>query len=362
MKRLVWMMLTVGSLTVACGDDDASMMDTEPDPMDSGSDTADATDAADTELEDTSVDTAPDAPDTGPPCDGPPGLYVDGSCTVLAEGVRFYDPRYWLWSDGTDKERYIKLPEGETINSDDPDGWVFPTGTTIWKTFSQGGVRLETRIMTKSRDGVGIASWDMQTFAWNEDQDDVVELTGGQDDVLGTDHDIPSQENCARCHFGGSPDNVLGFGAIQLNHVSDGITLRDLNMEELLSTPIDPMDAVVPGEDLDTRNALGYLHSNCGPCHGGITAPLGMKFWIQVGVPLAEQDAITTNVGVESGFVREGLENRITPGDPNSSTVLFRMNNRTEGEQMPPLATEQIDSEAVALIRRWIEALPVPDP
>ena len=76
-------------------------------------------------------------PDAGPPCNGPDGLYVEGSCSLLAEGVRFFAPRYALWTDGAAKERYIYLPPGTSIDTTDPDQWIFPEGTMIWKNFVQ---------------------------------------------------------------------------------------------------------------------------------------------------------------------------------------------------------------------------------
>src|SRR5690349_2931129 len=64
------------------------------------------------------------------------GLYEDGSSTALAEGVMPYEPRYVLWSDGADKQRWLYLPEGTTIDTSNIDGFVFPVGTKAWKEFS----------------------------------------------------------------------------------------------------------------------------------------------------------------------------------------------------------------------------------
>jgi hypothetical protein len=136
-----------------------------------------------------------------PPCDGPPGLYVEGSCTELAAGVRPFRPRFQLWSDAAEKERFVFIPENGVIDTSDPDRWVFPVGTIFWKTFSRGGVRLETRILTKVAAGEGMDSWTFQTYGWNQTQDDVT-LVGvdGLSNVLGTTHDIPSREDCLACH------------------------------------------------------------------------------------------------------------------------------------------------------------------
>ena len=41
------------------------------------------------------------------------GLYRDFAARTLAEGVIRYVPRYELWSDGSEKDRYLLLPPGE---------------------------------------------------------------------------------------------------------------------------------------------------------------------------------------------------------------------------------------------------------
>src|SRR5688572_15557345 len=53
---------------------------------------------------------------------------VDGQL-MLAEGVREFQPKYALWSDGALKNRYIYLPPGTQIDTSDEDHWVFPAGT-----------------------------------------------------------------------------------------------------------------------------------------------------------------------------------------------------------------------------------------
>ena len=42
-------------------------------------------------------------------------------------------------------------------------------------------------------------------------------------------------------------------------------------------------------------------------------------------------------------------------GRPNDSVVIDLVSRRGRSKQMPPLATEVVDSAAVALLRRWLE-------
>ena len=48
---------------------------------------------------------------------------------------------------------------------------------------------------------------------------------------------------------------------------------------------------------------------------------------------------------------------RIKPGNPQSSAVLYRMRQRGNPAQMPPIGTKLEDGEAAALILRWIQGL-----
>ncbi len=48
----------------------------------------------------------------------------------------------------------------------------------------------------------------------------------------------------------------------------------------------------------------------------------------------------------------------IAPGDPSRSVLLHRISRRGKG-QMPPLASSLVDDQALALIKKWVESLPV---
>ncbi len=304
--------------------------------------------------------------DAGPRCVGPPGLYIEGSCSVLAEGVMRYEPEYWLWSDGTDKDRFVWFPPGTRIDSRTMGEWSYPVGTRFWKTFSLDGRRLETRFIEKTREGSGISRWSFQTFAWSEDESVVTEVTDGVVDTAGSTHDIPSISACGVCHGGpGAGDVVLGFGAVQLNHDREGITLEDLDEMGWLSDPAPAGLAEVPGSP-ETQEALGYMHSNCGPCHGGERPQGGLNLQVEIGLASAlESAAYRTAVGVPSEWQTEEARVRVAPGQPEASTLFVRMNHRNvpggEVIQMPPIATEFLDDEGLEIVRTWIESIPPED-
>jgi len=312
-------------------------------------------------------------------CQGPPGLYMEGSCDVLAVGVRAYRPRYVLWSDGADKERFVYLPPGTRIDTTNPDDWAYPLGTRIYKTFSHDGVRLETRLLEKHSNDVGPNAWYMRTFAWNAAQDRVTEVTEAdesiRENVLGTDHDIPSGPQCRECHSG-TLDVVNSFTAIQLNHDDGSLTLQTLLDEGWLTAPIDPADAQVPGTPTEAQ-ALGYLHANCGNCHRTTPTPVnptacrtaacatGLHMWVNTDLAtVGETAAYQTAVAVPHSYFHADMpENslcRVHPGQPDLSVVHFRMAHpRGDSAQMPPLGTELNHAEGIATIRAWISGLSV---
>src|ERR1700722_12127427 len=78
------------------------------------------------------------------------GLYSDITTGTLARAVRAYAPAVPLWADGSTKERWIYLPPGQKIDTTDPSEWTFPVGTRVWKQFSRGGHRVETRFFEKT--------------------------------------------------------------------------------------------------------------------------------------------------------------------------------------------------------------------
>src|SRR5215468_6080210 len=91
------------------------------------------------------------------------GLYADRTLSRVAPDLLAYTPQYPLWSDGATKRRWIRLPSGSSIDARDPDSWVFPVGTRVWKEFSRRR-RRETRLMVRTQSG-----WIYATYRWTDD-------------------------------------------------------------------------------------------------------------------------------------------------------------------------------------------------
>jgi len=295
-------------------------------------------------------------------------LFADAaSVTVSAEAAPF-EPTYRLWSDGADKRRWFRLPPGTRIDTTDMDHWIFPVGTKLWKEFSLGGVRLETRLV--ERYGLGPDDYWMGAFVWNAEQTDAVLAPDGQDDIAGTAHDAPSQEKCGACHRG-DVGRVLGLSALQLSRVPDatkvGPTLADLAARDLLTSPppaTAPAPAYgIPGDPV-TVAALGYLHANCGHCHNenGTAWPDTQMVLRSVTTDqdVASDGVYRSIVGRKVQYWRGGpsaIMDRVSPGVPAASAIVARMMTRGSEDAMPPIATEEVDAVGLAAVSAWITAL-----
>jgi hypothetical protein len=279
------------------------------------------------------------------------GLFRDPQNDVLAADVVPFAPEFELWSDGADKRRWVYLPPSSVIDTADMDSWSFPEGTKFWKEFTAGGVRVETRLLAKL--GPSDGDWVALAYVWNEDQSDAIAAPYGFRDASGTTHDVPGAGECEACH-GGRASRVLGFSAIQLSQ-AEPLGLDDLGREGRLSHRAPPI--AVPGDDTE-RAALGYLHANCSHCHNSsrpsregarcFDPENDLDFGLRTDALGAVADTATYRTVVDTAIER---------GDPEGSTVVGLMSARAFWSQMPPLATERVDDEALALVRRWIEEM-----
>jgi hypothetical protein len=281
------------------------------------------------------------------------GLYDETG--ALADDVFAYRPAFELWADGADKQRFLRLPARQVIDTSDMDSWRFPAGTRVWKEFSQGGRALETRLIEKV--GPAASDWAAVSYVWGEDGEDAVASPTGYLDVLGSQHDAPGAGECIGCH-GGRASYLLGLSAIQLAAPAapGELDLAGLEARGLLSDP-PAADLSIPGTEIE-RAALGYLHANCGHCHnqtrpGRDISPCmdpdnSMDFFLSVD-DLGSVEATAT--------YRTVVGDQIEPGDPASSKLIERAGTRTLFYRMPPLGSETVDDAAIELLERWIEEM-----
>ena len=301
------------------------------------------------------------------------GLYADLATKQVAPDLLAFTPQYPLWSDGARKSRWISLPAGTSIDARDPDAWVFPVGTRLWKEFAYER-RVETRYIELTADG-----WVFATYRWLDDESEallapkfgqraVYEVAGG------VQYDLPARTDCRACHEG-NVSRVLGFSALQLSGARDpgaphAEPLRpgDVDLAMLvrqgwvkgLPAALVAFAPEIPARSATERAALGYLHGNCANCHNtrGPLADLDFSLEVRLdaGVAAARPAALATGLERTARFQPAGSAPmaRFAPGRPEASLVLQRMARRDPISQMPPLGTKVVDREALALVERWI--------
>ena len=287
------------------------------------------------------------------------GLYTDIASKALAPDLLDFQPTHFLWSDGSDKQRWIRLPAGSQIDTSDIDRWQLPVGTQVFKEFSLGGVRLETRLI--ERYGAGPDDYWMGAFVWSADGSDAIFAPDGAQNVLATAHDVPSTAQCLGCHRG-EPGRLLGFTAVQLSRERAGVTLDSLVAQGRLSVP-PPAGATytTPG-DPTTAAAIGYLHANCGHCHspqaiGFTSSNLELRLTTQART-LEETGVYRTAVDQPLALPHGDFVFRIRPGFPEDSAIWGLMMTRDgTQQQMPPIATEFADPTGLELVASWIRSL-----
>ncbi len=303
---------------------------------------------------------ASDASEEPPPVSGPEhladtGLYSDFATRTLAPGVIAYAPRYALWADGAGKKRWLWLPPGTTIDTTSMDDWIFPVGTKAWKEFSVGARVVETRLLMKVND----TQWWESAYAWTADGTDAVSVPGGVMNALGTTHEIPTQADCNECHVN-VRDVLVGVSAVALGASDGDGTLAALASAGRLTTqPAAHYD--VPGSGA-AKDALGYLHANCGHCHNAGSAiaqqtPMRLRVLTTDATPDGS-DAYRTSafLTMKHPVPPDDVVYALLPGAPDRSGIAVRMARR-DSFGMPPEGTAVVDDAGLASVRAWIGSM-----
>jgi glucose/arabinose dehydrogenase len=274
---------------------------------------------------------------------------------------------------------------------------------------------IETRLMLRQQN-----EWVGYSYRWNEQGTDaeLVDPAGADVDYAIEDQSLahgsrvqrwhyPSRAECMVCHSraanytlglqtsqinrayslaGNSDNQLLAFekmglfkvnpqqfayspppktrGSHEDNPTVDAIAIAAAKLPQR-STPSDSsvlpaLPAALPklsnpydeNQPLEAR-VQAYLHSNCASCHvpaGGGNAAMELSHptpWSKMGIIDAEPKH--HDLGISGARL-------IAPGDPDKSLLLARISRRGK-DQMPPVASNEVDSQAVALIRLWIESL-----
>jgi len=323
---------------------------------------------ADTPMSDAAADAAIDANPNMPATLMDTGLCLDAACTQISPDVKAYTPRWQLYSDGATKKRWIYLPPGTQIDTSDMDYWQFPVGTKIWKEFTRDNIRVETRLIMRISAGTTVNDWFYVPYVWNATQDATTAEPFGVVDANGTQHDVPSRQQCKTCHENLTPTRILGFSALQLDYDNPDpyqLDLQALIDGGLLTTPPATTTSPhypLPGNTTIEQPALGYLHANCGHCHNPtskVYTDIGVNMQLRLRVTslatLAGTTTYSTTVGIDgttSGV--GGVKKLVTAGDITQSQITLRFESTNAAERMPALGTEIMDPTGDTTLRDWI--------
>ena len=280
-----------------------------------------------------------------------------------AGGLIPYTVNAPFWSDGAVKERYLAVPDGTRISRTGSGDFQFPLRSVLLKTFRLGDRLVETRLLMRHPDGV----WAGYTYEWNDAQTAATRVKGGKTRSVGGQTWIyPSEGECMQCHTAVA-DYALGPGISQLNgdlvYSSTGRTanqLATLEHIDLFSSSLPGAPDTLPrltnpadGNAPLSARARSWLDTNCANCHqpGGPT-PSG----IDLRATTALSAMNTCNVPPQAGDLGLDDARLIAPGDPARSVVLARINRR-DAHGMPPVGSNRIDGDGVALLTAWINSL-----
>ena len=334
------------------------------------------------------------------------GLYESVKGHIVKPGVVPYSVNAPFWSDGLYKERFIALPPGETIGFTRTRGWNFPDKTVIIKSFAVEETDgdpasrkwVETRFLTKQS-----GEWYGYSYVWNEfgTEATLVDSKGMDREFIIKTPDgprkqvwhYPSRAECMVCHSRAA-NFVLGLSEHQMNkdHLyPSGRTDNQLRVLEHLGMLKVDWYTEVKGGIKDTTNkpqpdqrepkpgsllhqnpkdykhlvnpydksqdvtlrARSWLQTNCSMCHveaGGGNAKIELEFATSLDkMRLIDEKPIHSTFDLPDAKL-------IAPVAPERSVLLHRIGLRGNG-QMPPLSTNRVDEQGLALIREWVREM-----
>ncbi len=297
-----------------------------------------------------------------------------------AERVIPYSLNTPLFSDYTEKLRFIYFPEGTQAQYDAEQVLEFPIGTHILKTFyypidarkaEKGKQLMETRVLIHEEIG-----WTALPYVWDEEQEDAyLDVAGDEKEVVWRDdngkkqqlaYSIPNKNQCKGCHLYKDEIKPIGPSARQLNgdfKYTDGTQnqLEYWNEKGLINNlpPAEarPRLAVWDNSSLSIdQRARAYLDANCGHCHNP-DGPANTS-----GLYLHSSETDVYKLGLNKAPIAAGRgagdrDYNIVAGKPNASILVYRMESTDPGVMMPELSRKMVHQEGIDLIREWIKEM-----
>lgn len=303
------------------------------------------------------------------------GVFADLPSLTPFPGIVPFDINVPFWSDNAHKTRWFSVPSTNLAFGFDPElPWASPTGTVWIKHFDlllTSGVpasarRVETRLLVKNAEGAGGYG---VTYRWGSSMTNAALIpAGGLDEPFVIDDGgtirtqvwrYPSRTECLVCHQAGA-GFALGFNTVQLNRERDyhgavSNQLQAFNGVGYFSTNVTGYNgfralahATNTAVSLEQR-VRSYLQANCRQCHfpGGTTpAPWDARVFTPLSAAGIVDGVLVNTMGDTNNVV-------VRPGELTNSMLHRRIALRG-ATQMPPLGSNLVDTQGVALVAAWI--------
>ena len=285
------------------------------------------------------------------------GFFADAKAQRPSAGVTPYRLNTPLWSDGSEKLRFVYLPAGTKALADGEGLLKFPVGTALIKTFKLEGRLIETRVLLHRPEG-----WVALPYQWNADQTDArLVLAGARLDAKtpageAISYAIPNKNQCKECHASGDAVVPIGPKARNLSALwlTDLAKAGRLDRAPKLARRIPLWENRAKSPVADA--ARGYLDVNCAHCHSPAGAASNSGLYLGWDVT----DRTMLGIGkrpVAAGRGSGGLEFGIVPGKPEQSILYHRMNSLEGGVSMPELGRASLDRDGLSIVHAWITGL-----
>ncbi len=319
-----------------------------------------------------------------PPTLANSGVFTNTATLAPHPAMVPYDLNLPFWSDHALKTRWVYVPTNGVIDFNPTGNWTFPTGTVWVKHFEierTNGVpssrkRIETRVLVRHASASEPQVYGL-SYRWGTATNNAVLVPEGgltETNIIysaGVTRTqvwhFPGRSECLACHTRADQGGLaLGFNTAQLNRDFQygGVTdnqLRALSHAGYFSAPVTNLNSLRRLAALDNETvslesrARSYLAANCSQCHQPGGNGLG-NFDARFHTPLSA-------AGIVHGPLRNDFGNAankvITPGSLERSMLLARITSPDPARRMPPLGSSVLDTQAIALVSRWItNALP----
>lgn len=316
---------------------------------------------------------APDTPGSLPETLADTGAFSDLTNLTVHDGIAPYEINVPFWSDRAHKKRWFSVPDINLyLGFHETGNWSLPAGSVWIKHFDlelTNGIpasakRIETRFLVRNESGVyGL------TYRWGDSTENAMLVPeSGMDESFVVNYSgvlrtqvwhYPSRTECLRCH---TPQGglALGFNTPQLNMdtlYEGSLTnqIAALKLAGYLTSNVSdfgslPRLAHATNAAYSTEHrARSYFAANCVQCHQPGGSAQGL--WdARITTPL-------NNAGIIDGPLIDYLgdaNNRVIKGGSLSNSMIYRRVAALGEGHMPPLATSELNNEAITLLSRWI--------